>query len=63
MGYMNPVHKMGVAKFAKQINDTGIDGVLIVDSPPEESVMLNKYLTKYKNHTSILHRQQLQIRG
>ena len=48
MGYMNPVHKMGVAKFAKQINDTGIDGVLIVDSPPEESVMLNKYLTKYK---------------
>ena len=48
MGYMNPVHKMGVAKFAKQINDTGIDGVLIVDSPPEESIMLNKYLTKYK---------------
>ncbi|GIR43018.1 MAG: hypothetical protein CM15mP53_09340 [Ectothiorhodospiraceae bacterium] len=37
MGYMNPVHKMGIDKFAKQINDTGVDGVLIVDSPPEES--------------------------
>ena len=48
MGYMNPVHKMGVGKFAKQIHDADIDGVLIVDSPPEESVTLNKYLTKYK---------------
>ena len=48
MGYMNPVHKMGVSKFAKQIHDADIDGVLIVDSPPEESVTLNKYLTKYK---------------
>tara|TARA_Y100001936_G_scaffold195656_1_gene195938 strand:+ start:4187 stop:4993 length:807 start_codon:yes stop_codon:yes gene_type:complete len=48
MGYMNPVHKMGIVKFTKQINDSGIDGVLIVDSPPEESEALNKHLKKYK---------------
>jgi tryptophan synthase alpha chain len=51
MGYMNPVHKMGVEKFTQSINKNDIDGVLIVDSPPEESVALNKCLKKYnKSH-------------
>ena len=38
---MNPVHKMGVEKFTKSIDKNDIDGVLIVDSPPEESIDLN----------------------
>ena len=51
MGYMNPVHKMGVEKFTKSINKNDIDGVLIVDSPPEESTDLNSSLKKYnKSH-------------
>ena len=51
MGYMNPVHKMGVEKFTKSINKSDIDGVLIVDSPPEESIDLNTCLKKYnKSH-------------
>ncbi len=51
MGYMNPIHKMGINKFTRLINESGIDGVLIVDSPPEESEVLNKYLRKYnKSH-------------
>ena len=51
MGYMNPVHKMGVEKFTKSINKNDIDGVLIVDSPPEESIDLNTSLKKYnKSH-------------
>ena len=51
MGYMNPVHKMGVEKFTKSINKNDIDGVLIVDSPPEESIDLNSSLKKYnKSH-------------
>jgi tryptophan synthase alpha chain len=51
MGYMNPVHKMGVEKFTKSINKNDIDGVLIVDSPPEESIDLNISLKKYnKSH-------------
>ncbi len=48
MGYMNPVHKMGIIKFVKLINSADIDGVLIVDSPPEESIDLNNQLKKYK---------------
>jgi len=51
MGYMNPVHKMGVEKFTKSIDKNDIDGVLIVDSPPEESIDLNISLKKYnKSH-------------
>jgi tryptophan synthase alpha chain len=51
MGYMNPVHKMGVEKFTKSIDKNDIDGVLIVDSPPEESIDLNSSLKKYnKSH-------------
>ena len=51
MGYMNPIHKMGVEKFTKSINKNDIDGVLIVDSPPEESIDLNSSLKKYnKSH-------------
>jgi tryptophan synthase alpha chain len=54
MGYMNPVHKMGVEKFTKSINKNDIDGVLIVDSPPEESIDLNSSLKKYnKSHIYI----------
>ena len=53
MGYMNPIHKMGITKFTKLINESGIDGVLIVDSPPEESEVLNKHLRKKYNKSHI----------
>ena len=46
MGYMNPIHKMGINKFVKLITSADIDGVLVVDSPPEESRMLNNLLKK-----------------
>ena len=36
MGYLNPVEVMGYAAFAEQAADAGVDGVLIVDLPPEE---------------------------
>jgi tryptophan synthase alpha chain len=46
MGYLNPVEVMGYAKFAKQAAAAGVDGVLLVDLPPEEAedllVELNK---------------------
>ncbi len=48
MGYMNPIHKMGIGKFVKLINNSDIDGVLVVDSPPEESEKLNNLLRKSK---------------
>ncbi|MDF0606520.1 tryptophan synthase subunit alpha [Neisseriaceae bacterium TC5R-5] len=40
MGYLNPVFAMGYAEFAERAKSSGVDGVLTVDSPPEESVDL-----------------------
>ena len=37
MGYANPIEAMGVDTFAAAAFDAGVDGVLIVDYPPEES--------------------------
>ena len=37
MGYLNPVEAMGYETFAKAAQQAGIDGVLMVDMPPEES--------------------------
>ena len=37
MGYLNVVENRGEAAFARDIADAGIDGVIIVDCPPEES--------------------------
>ena len=37
MGYANPVEAMGLEKFAAAASTAGVDGVLIVDYPPEEA--------------------------
>lgn len=37
MGYGNPIEAMGWETFAKACADVGVDGVLTVDFPPEES--------------------------
>ena len=37
MGYANPIERMGLATFVKDATAAGVDGVLIVDYPPEES--------------------------
>ena len=36
MGYANPVEAYGVDAFARDAADAGVDGVLVVDYPPEE---------------------------
>ena len=38
MGYANPIEAIGVDSFAAAAFDAGVDGVLVVDYPPEESV-------------------------
>jgi len=40
MGYMNPVEIMGYQNFATAAAEAGVDGLLIVDMPPEEAVDL-----------------------
>ncbi|HYP69174.1 MAG TPA: tryptophan synthase subunit alpha [Thiobacillaceae bacterium] len=37
MGYANPLERMGYATFAVAASKAGVDGVLTVDIPPEES--------------------------
>ena len=37
MGYLNPVEVMGYAQFVTQAVAAGIDGVLLVDLPPDEA--------------------------
>ncbi len=40
MGYANPIERMGMKVFAKRASAAGVDGVLVVDYPPEESLAL-----------------------
>jgi tryptophan synthase alpha chain len=37
MGYFNPVYRYGVRNFVDDAVDAGVDGVLLVDLPPEEA--------------------------
>ncbi|HUP10273.1 MAG TPA: tryptophan synthase subunit alpha [Caldimonas sp.] len=36
MGYANPIERYGLARFADDAAAAGVDGVLVVDYPPEE---------------------------
>jgi len=40
MGYYNPVHAFGTARFAKDAAQAGVDGLITVDLPPEEDAVL-----------------------
>ncbi len=37
MGYLNPVEIRGAERFARDAAEAGVDGVLLVDLPPEEA--------------------------
>lgn len=45
MGYANPVHHMGFDAFAEAASEAGIDGVIMVDLPPEEDGPLREALS------------------
>lgn len=40
MGYYNPIYSYGVAAFLRDAKATGIDGLIVVDLPPEEDAEL-----------------------
>ncbi len=42
-GYFNPIFAYGVEKFTKAAQDAGVDGVLVVDLPPEEAGELRRH--------------------
>ena len=45
--YLNPIFQFGADKFHREAEDAGVDGLLILDLPPEEDVDLSK--------TNVLH--------
>jgi tryptophan synthase alpha chain len=47
MGYGNPIEAMGWEKFATRCAEVGVDGVLTVDFPPEESQEAFAHLEKH----------------
>ncbi|MDO4879410.1 MAG: tryptophan synthase subunit alpha [Neisseria sp.] len=54
MGYLNPIHKMGYAEFAREAAQAGADGVLTVDSPVETIAPLQAELKKHGLDTIFL---------
>jgi tryptophan synthase alpha chain len=42
MGYANPIEAMGVEHFVREAKAAGVDGVIVVDYPPEECVEFAK---------------------
>ena len=44
MGYYNPIYAWGAEKFATDAAKAGVDGLIIVDLPPEEAGELVPYL-------------------
>jgi tryptophan synthase alpha chain len=40
MGYYNPIYRYGPEAFTRDAVDAGVDGVIVVDLPPEEDVEL-----------------------
>ncbi len=47
MGYANPIEHMGYEPFAAQAEACGVDGVLVVDYPPEESGQFVEILQRH----------------
>ena len=47
MGYLNPIERYGHAEFARDAARAGVDGILMVDCPPEEMVHLRGQLDEH----------------
>jgi len=48
MGYLNPVLKFGMENFCAKCAETGIDGIIIPDLPPE--IFIEKYAGLFRKH-------------
>ena len=54
MGYLNPIERYGYEQFAKDAAGSGVDGVLLVDCPPEEMSLLREGLDENDIHPVFL---------
>jgi len=48
MGYLNPVLQFGIERFCRQCSETGIDGLILPDLPPD--IYENEYMSLFKSH-------------
>ena len=48
MGYLNPIEIMGYENFVEKASEAGVDGVLIVDLPPEETEGFTKLISDHQ---------------
>lgn len=44
MGYFNPIYRYGNEQFCKDATAAGVDGVILVDLPPEEEAEITGYM-------------------
>ena len=58
MGYYNPIHAYGTARFAKDAAEAGVDGLIIVDLPPEEDEVLRMPAAAQASTSSASRRRQ-----
>lgn len=54
MGYYNPIYHYGVQEFAEAASAAGVDGVIVVDLPPEEADELTVHLVANGIHMIFL---------
>jgi tryptophan synthase alpha chain len=54
MGYYNPIYHYGVQEFAEHAAAAGVDGVIVVDLPPEEAAELTVHLCANNMHMIFL---------
>ena len=50
MGYLNPIEIVGAEAFARRAGEAGVDGVLVVDCPPEEAAELDATFARHGLH-------------
>ena len=54
MGYYNPIYRYGAQEFAQDAANAGVDGLIVVDLPPEEAEELNVHLRANNLHMIFL---------
>lgn len=47
MGYLNPIEMRGLDIYARQAIEAGVDGVLLVDLPPEEAAPMREAFNRH----------------